>query len=63
VLNGGCDYPMPQEFPLGQFEVYFMGVRLFSKLQAKVFPDLDQVSEKCIAAYNAFIGGSLPQFE
>jgi len=30
------DYP---PFELGAFEIYFMGVRIFSKIQSRVWPD------------------------
>ena len=31
----------------GALEVYFMGVRLFSKIQSKYWPNAPMVAEKC----------------
>lgn len=41
----------------GALEVYFMGVRLFSKLQSKYWPNASMVAEKCVRAYQDFIDG------
>ena len=51
--------PMDAEFPLrkmpiGALEVYFMGVRLFSKVQSGVWPNAVRVAERCLAAFNDF---------
>lgn len=51
--------PMDTEFPLrrvpiGAMEVYFMGVRLFSKVQSGVWPNATRVAERCLAAFNDY---------
>ena len=39
---------------LGAFEVYFMGIRLFSKLKSGKWPNIDMVAEKCKQVYEAY---------
>lgn len=51
--------PMDTEFPLrrmpiGALEVYFMGVRLFSKVQSGVWPNAARVAERCLGAFNDY---------
>ena len=41
--------------PLGACEVYFMGVRLFSKLQSNVWPSANLLKDKCLAVYEAYM--------
>ena len=39
---------------LGGFEVYFMGVRLFSKIQSGMWPFTPVLAQKCFIAYNDY---------
>ena len=41
----------------GALEVYFCGVRLFSKIQSKYWPNAKMVAEKAAHAYQDFIDG------
>ena len=41
----------------GAMEVYFMGVRLFSKIQSKYWPNPNMVADKCVQAYQDFVDG------
>lgn len=40
---------------LGALEVYFMGVRLFSKISSGTWPHTSLLAEKCVNAYNDFM--------
>ena len=42
---------------MGAFEVYFMGVRIYSKKQCNIWPNIPMVAEKCIKAHADFIAG------
>lgn len=42
---------------LGCFEVYFMGVSIFSKLQCNQFPDINFTAKICSRVYHDFIDG------
>jgi hypothetical protein len=39
---------------LGAFEVYFMGVRVFSKIQSGLWPSIPLLAEKCKQVWNDF---------
>ena len=39
------------EIPVGAFEVLFMGIRLHSKLESKMFPKINKLAETCRRAY------------
>jgi hypothetical protein len=39
----------------GAFEVYFMGVRLFSKIESKMWPNIPALAEKCVNCYKAYV--------
>ena len=48
----------------GAFEVYFMGVRLFSKIQSGVWPNPVRVAERAAQAYKAYYAGKdIDEFE
>lgn len=40
---------------MGAFEVYFMGVLIYSKIKTGQFPNITAVSKKCCEAYNEYI--------
>ena len=42
---------------LGAFECYFMGVRLYSKLQSNIWPSVKMLSQKCKECYEAYTKG------
>lgn len=44
--------------PMGAMDVYFMGVRLFSKKVSNVWPNKTLVAEKCARAYEAYTAGN-----
>lgn len=49
---------------LGAFEVYFMGVRLYSKIQSNKWPNTKLLGQKCKRAYDAYIAGEdIEEFE
>ena len=39
----------------GAFEVYFMGVSLFSKIESKIWPNVTALAEKCVNCYRAYV--------
>lgn len=39
------------------FEVYFMGVRIYSKIKSKLWPNISMLSQKCVNAWNDFHDG------
>ena len=43
---------------IGALEVYFMGVRIFSKIQSGVWPNPNAVANRCLEAYNSFEGNT-----
>ncbi len=43
---------------IGGLEVYFMGVRLFSKKLSGVWPHIRLLKEKCKNAYDDYIAGN-----
>ena len=45
----------PMELELGAFEIYFMGVKLFSKLKSGVWPNTLLVASKCKMAYDSYV--------
>ena len=48
----------------GAFEVYFMGIKLFSKIQCKMWPNIPILADKCVKCYRAYVKNqSLDQFE
>ena len=44
-------------FLMGAFEIYFMGVRIYSKKQSNIWPSVPMVVEKCIKAHSDFMSG------
>lgn len=40
---------------IGSFEVYFMGVCLFSKIKSRLWPNIGLVVEKCKIIHQAFL--------
>ena len=45
-------------------EVFFMGVRLYSKLQSNTWPNVTMFAQKAKAAYDAYVGGEdIEEFE
>lgn len=42
-------------------EVYFMGVRLFSKKLCNVWPNNGLVAQKCVNAYDDYVSGGSAQ--
>lgn len=42
---------------IGGMEVYFNGVRLFSKIQSGLWPHIDLLAQKCVKVYNDFMAG------
>ena len=42
---------------LGAFEVYFMDVLIFSKLLTHQWPNIINVAQKCVSAYNSYLRG------
>lgn len=42
---------------IGALEVYFNGVRLFSKIQSGLWPHTDLLAQKCVKVYNDFMAG------
>jgi hypothetical protein len=42
---------------MGAFEIYFMGVRIYSKKQSNIWPSIPMVVEKCIKAHADFVSG------
>ena len=62
ILNDRCvsydgDVGTIGNFLMGAFEVYFMGVRIYSKKQSNIWPNIPMVVEKCLNAHNDFIKG------
>lgn len=52
------------ELELGAFEVYFMGIKLFSKLKSGLWPNMVLVATKCKLAYDAYVNDlQIEQFE
>ena len=43
--------------PVGAFEVYFMGVKLHSKLITMKWPNISMLTEKCKIVYQNFVDG------
>ena len=41
----------------GGLEVYFQGVRLFSKIQSGMWPHIGLLAQKCQRAYNDYMAG------
>lgn len=37
---------------VGALEVYFMGVRIFSKIQSGLWPLIPSLAERCLNVYN-----------
>ena len=57
-MNGSLPVPM------GAFEVFFLGTRIFSKIQSSVWPNPAMVAKRCLRAYMEFHGtGNIEQFE
>jgi hypothetical protein len=49
---------------MGAFEVFFLGTRIFSKIQSSVWPNPAMVAKRCVRAYMEFHGtGNIEQFE
>ena len=49
---------------LGAFECYFMGVRLYSKLQSNIWPSVKLLVSKCKEVYDSYTtGGDIEEFE
>ena len=44
-------------FLMGAFEVYYMGVRIYSKKQSNIWPSIPMVVEKCLNAHADFVKG------
>jgi hypothetical protein len=40
---------------VGALEVYFMGVRIFSKIQSGLWPLIPSLAERCLNVYNSYI--------
>ena len=53
----GQYYRVLSVIPVGAFEVYFMGVKLYSKIESKKWPDVPKLIEKCKFVYIEFISG------
>ena len=57
----GCEKRMPKVLKqlknpeIGSFEVYFMGVCLFSKFKSRLWPNIGLVVEKCRLIHSAFL--------
>lgn len=49
-----------QDITIGAMEVYFMGVRLFSKKLSNVWPNNTLVAQKCLRAYEGVVAGGSP---
>lgn len=45
------------DITIGAMEVYFMGVRLFSKKLCNVWPNNLLVAQKCVNAYDDVVNG------
>jgi hypothetical protein len=50
------------DLEIGAFEVYFMGIKLFSKLMSGKWPSIPLVAEKCYNAYASFARDELLDF-
>ena len=44
----------------GAFEVYFMNVKLFSKILSNTWPNYSLVAQKCVKAYDDIVSGGDP---
>ena len=49
------------DITIGAMEVYFMGVRLFSKKLCNVWPNNLLVAQKCVNAYDDVVNGGSAQ--
>ena len=55
------NYP---EVERGGFEVFFLGTRIFSKIQSRIWPNPKLLAERCFKAYMAFTSGrDISEFE
>lgn len=51
----GDSFIWPMDLEIGAFEVYFMGIKLFSKLTCGQWPSIIKLATKCQKAYESYL--------
>ena len=61
---GDLQYNQGRPAPMWALEVYFMGVRIFSKIQSGVWPNPVLVAKRCALAWDKYNAGEdIDEFE
>ena len=62
IARGINEYPekkiWPSELRMGAFEVYFMGIQLFSKIKTSQWPNIEYLAKKCRSIYDDYMSGA-----